>query len=198
MRVWFLANQIKLPKSVQYQSIDSNFIQEVAELSRLRNGPKLAQEFLLDNGIILIILEHLPKTYLDGAVMKRKDGIPVVALSIRYDRLDNFWFTLCHELAHIVLHLDRDDSNLWYIDDLDLTGDKKENDADKMAQLALIPDKNWKRKIGSARTQEVINYSKSIKRHPSIVAGRLRKEQKDYRILSRLVGNKEVKKHFLE
>jgi HTH-type transcriptional regulator / antitoxin HigA len=198
MRVWFLANQIRLPKGVQYQGIDSNFIQEVAELSRLRNGPKLAQEFLLDNGIILIKLEHLPKTYLDGAAMKRKDGTPVVALSIRHDRLDNFWFTLCHELAHIILHLDKDETDLWYIDDLDLSGDKKESDADKMAQLALIPDKNWKRRIRSASTQEVINYSKSIKRHPSIVAGRIRKEQNDYRILSRLVGNKEVKKLFIE
>jgi len=198
MRVWYLANKTKLPKGVKYKNIDSSFIQEVAELSRFKHGPKLAQELLLDNGIIFIKLEHLPKTYLDGAAMKREDGTPVIALSIRYDRLDNFWFTLCHELAHIALHLDKDEPDLWYIDDLDVNGDNIEETADKMAQSVLIPDKNWKFKIGSATTQEVINYSKSIKRHPSIIAGRIRKERRDYRILSRLVGNKEVRKCFIE
>lgn len=198
MRVWYLANQIKLPKGVKYKNIDSNFIHEVAELSRFKHGPKLAQEFLLDNGIIFIKLEHLPKTYLDGAVMKRVDGTPVVALSIRYDRLDNFWFTLCHELAHIALHLDKDESDRWYIDDLEISGDSKESDADNMAKGALIPDKNWKRKIGEISNLEVTNYSKSIKRHPAIVAGRIRKERGDYRILSRLVGHKEVRNFFTE
>lgn len=90
MKVWNIANQTKLPKGVKYTNIDSNFIQEVAEHSRFKHGPKLVQEFLLDNGIIFIKLEHLPKTYLDGAAMKREDGTPVIALSIRYDRLDNF------------------------------------------------------------------------------------------------------------
>ncbi|NJL20730.1 MAG: hypothetical protein HC895_07860 [Leptolyngbyaceae cyanobacterium SM1_3_5] len=46
---------------------------------------------------------HLPQTYLDGAALLLPDGTPVVALTLRYDRIDNFWFVLLHELGHILL-----------------------------------------------------------------------------------------------
>ena len=53
------------------------------------------------------IARHLPGTYLDGAAMLSAFSQPVVALTLRYDRLDNFWFVLFHELAHVFLHLRR-------------------------------------------------------------------------------------------
>lgn len=67
-------------------------------------------QFLRDLGVHFVLVPHLPKTYLDGAAFYM-DGRPVVALTLRYDRVDAFWFTLAHELAHIVLrhkgvHLD--------------------------------------------------------------------------------------------
>ncbi|NTE86107.1 hypothetical protein [Agrobacterium rubi] len=37
--------------------------------------------------------------------MRRTDGVPLTAITMRHDRLDNFWFTLLHEYACVVLHL---------------------------------------------------------------------------------------------
>ena len=53
------------------------------------------------HGIPLVIERHLPRTYLDGAALRLGDGRPVVALTLRYDRIDSFWFCLLHELAHV-------------------------------------------------------------------------------------------------
>jgi hypothetical protein len=48
-----------------------------------------------------VCLKHLPRTYLDGAALQLGDGTPVIGLTLRYDRLNNFWFCSLHELAHI-------------------------------------------------------------------------------------------------
>lgn len=55
--------------------------------------------------------------------LKLPNGSPVVALTLRYDRLDNFWFTLFHKLAHVALHLEKDDVEAFF-DDLTEGGKK--------------------------------------------------------------------------
>ncbi|PLZ93728.1 addiction module antidote protein, HigA family, partial [Fischerella thermalis CCMEE 5196] len=59
-------------------------------------------QLLADLGVHFVIVPHLKKTYLDGAAHYLNDK-PIIALTLRYDRIDSFWFTLMHELAHIVL-----------------------------------------------------------------------------------------------
>ena len=59
------------------------------------------------------------ETYLDGAALKMVDGTPVVALTLRYDRVDNFWFRLLHELAHVGRHMENDGDSA-FVDDLTL------------------------------------------------------------------------------
>ena len=84
---------------------------------RIGKRPKRAQKFLAKHGIILIVAPHLANTYLDGAAMLMKDGTPVVRMTVRYDRLDNFWFCLLHELTHVARHLsekgERFSSMIW-------------------------------------------------------------------------------------
>lgn len=55
--------------------------------------------------IHLVCLEPLPRTHLDGAALQLADGTPVIGLTLRYDRVDNFWFCLLHELAHALCPL---------------------------------------------------------------------------------------------
>ena len=88
-------------------TICADFMQRLVNLSYMQAGPKLAMEFLTKNGIHMIVLRHLPRTHLDGAAMMVPSGNPIVALTARHDRLDNFWFTLFHELGHIALTLRR-------------------------------------------------------------------------------------------
>jgi len=77
------------------------FMRDLVCLSYLDNGPLLAREFLRKSGIHFVLEQHLPHTHLDGAAIRLPDSSPLVALTVRHDRLDNFWFTLCHELAYI-------------------------------------------------------------------------------------------------
>ena len=134
-------------------SIKQRTLKEVARLSYFENGPlQLAREFLEKQGIHLIVVPHLPKTYLDGAAMLMPDGTPVIGLTLRHDRVDNFWFTLLHELAHVARHLNKTERII--VDDLDLRRhdalsgeDKVEKEADEMAREGLIPGKAWEKSL---------------------------------------------------
>ncbi len=110
----------KRPKShYTRDTLTTDFLETVAKLSRFENGPRRAEEFLPSHAVALVIVRHLPKNYLDGAALRLGDGRPVVGLTQRYDRIDNFWFCLLHELAHVGRHLDTD-SGSAFIDDMTL------------------------------------------------------------------------------
>jgi HTH-type transcriptional regulator/antitoxin HigA len=192
-----LASGQKLPATYAAGCIDKAFMSGLVRLSLLDEGPRLAREYLGKRGVHLIVLAHLPGTHLDGAAMLLSDGSPVVALTLRYDRLDNFWFSLCHELGHVVLHLGPKDSPP-YFDDLELGGDAPERDADRFAERALIPARSWATAPVRRdwRPATVRAYADRLGVDPAIVAGRVRREQGNYRMLWSLVGKGEVKKHF--
>jgi HTH-type transcriptional regulator / antitoxin HigA len=198
------ANADRLPVAYRPGTIDLNFIRKVAKLSWSAEGPKLAREFLARHGIHLICLEHLPRTHLDGAALQLADGTPVIGLTLRYDRVDNFWFCLLHELAHVGRHMDgkRDEA---FVDDLSLRGvegvrrDPKEDEADDWAENGLIPADVWQ----TSRVNEnpsplsVMELAQRLEIHPAIVAGRVRHETKNFRLLSQFVGTGEVRRQLL-
>jgi HTH-type transcriptional regulator/antitoxin HigA len=196
VRVITLAQQQSV---AQYRpgSLTPKFMQRLVHLSYLDSGPLLAREFLGKNGIHVIVLRHLPRTHLDGASMMLSTGNPVVALTARYDRLDNFWFTLFHELGHVRLHFEGE-RDACFVDDLDVDPEGLEVQADEFAQDSLIPPKNWQR--ASARRERtphaVLQLAGALRVHPAIIAGRIRRERKNYRLLSSLVGHREVRVHF--
>lgn len=192
-----LARGQQLGSTYQPGSIDDSFMTDLVHLSYLRDGPKLAKEYLSKHGIHLVTLAHLPRTHLDGAAVLLDDGMPAVILTLRHDRLDNFWFCLCHELGHIALHL-REDGESRYFDDLDVEGDSTEAQADRFAERSLIPPRSWARAAVRRQysVQGVREYASRLRIHPGIIAGRIRRERKNYRILWSLVGKGEVRKHF--
>lgn len=171
----------------------------VAKLSSYSDGPLRAQKMLSNHGITLVVLPHLPKTYLDGAALNLGGVRPVIGLTARYDRLDNFWFCLLHELAHVCKHREHADA---FLDDLDLDGRNHpdEREADQLAQDALIPSAAWEESAARSdpTMMNVIGLANSIGVHPAIVAGRVRHERNDYRRLTQLVGRGEVRKQFPE
>lgn len=181
-------------------TITLNFLREIACLSEFDEGPKLAKEKLAKHGIALIVASHLPKTYLDGAALWTVDGVPVVGMTIRYDRLDNFWFCLLHELAHLGLHFKNGESEV-FIDDLQLRernherDDEREREADEWAQEALVPPDLWENHPVRSHpsVQNVLSLSRQAKVHPAIIAGRIRHEMQNYRLLSQFVGAKQVR-----
>ena len=168
--------------------ITQAWLREVAKLSAFNEGPKLAKEYLARHGIVLVIEKHFKQTFLDGAAMLDNDR-PIVALTLRHDRIDNFWFALLHELAHVAKHLNPESP--VFIDDLDRTNPSSiEAEADAIAQEALIPGKKWyNAKVRQTLlSEDAIAFADEIGVHPAIVAGRLRYEKKNYRLLPHLIG----------
>ena len=182
-------------------TITLDFLGQLARLSWSDEGPRLAKEFLAKHGIPLVVVRHLPRTYLDGAALKLGDGTPVVGLTLRYDRVDSFWFCLLHELAHLGRHMESD-GDAAFVDDLTLREieggrrDPKEAQADQWAEEALVPTAIWE--TSEARRHPtpmaVVNLAKALQVHPAIVAGKIRHEQKNYRLLSHFVGTGEVRR----
>lgn len=174
---------------------DANVARELAALSPHDDGPQRAVAFLARLGIVLVVLEHLPGTYLDGAVLRRSDGVPVIALTLRHDRIDNFWFTLLHELAHVCLHLDR--SIDMILDDLEISGENEiEAEADAFARDALVPPDVWASAHPDMEQTELAALAARAGVHVAIAAGRWQRENRDYRRFSRLIGRGEVRKQF--
>ena len=199
-RVVILALQNPPPVSYAPGSVDLAFLTELARLSVFDQGPLLAREFLAKHGIALVLEPHLPRTYLDGAAIMTETGRPIVGMTLRYDRLDNFWFCVIHELAHVSLHLTREVTQ--FFDDLDVQprGDRKEEEADRLAGEALIPEDEWRRSPASRlRSPEAaVDLAGNLRIHPAIVAGRIRHHFKSYRVLNQLVGHGQVRGLFAE
>jgi HTH-type transcriptional regulator / antitoxin HigA len=134
-------------------------------------------EILKNLGIYFVIVPHLPKTYLDGATFWL-DQNPVIALTLRYDRIDSFWFTLMHELGHIIAGHQGS-----YLDDMDnLAVTQEENEANQLAADWLIPPEQFQLFI--CQPQNIVASRKAIERfaleqnrHPGIILGRLHRHQ---------------------
>ena len=166
--------------------------------STFNEGPKLAKEFLQKVGIHLIILKHLPKTYLDGVSFALRKNEPVIGMTLRYDRIDYFWFTLFHELGHIFKHLSNNE-NKPIFDNLEIKANSKmEKEADSFAEKYLISDSEIKKAglFENYHPEKIIKFAYQKQIHPAIVAGRIRKRKGNYHILSRMVGYREVRKQF--
>jgi HTH-type transcriptional regulator/antitoxin HigA len=193
------------PPKAAYEpgTVTLEFLRQIAPLSWSEDGPHVAQEFLAQHGIPLVIERHLPRTYLDGAALQLGDGTPVVALTLRYDRIDSFWFCLLHELAHVGRHLGQD-AGTAFVDDLTLRKpaaemeDAREAEADEWAAEALIPSAEWEASPvrNHPTPMGVMGLAHHLQVHPATVAGRVRFERQDYRLLSQFVGTGQVRRQF--
>ena len=129
-------------------------------------------------GIHFVIVPHLSKTYIDGVTFQLESH-PVIALSLRYDRVDSFWFTLSHELAHIGAgHQGLRVDNIDQQDD-EITAEERQ--ANELAGKWLISADSLKSFIHTTRPHysyaAIEKFAASIQRHPGIICGRLQREE---------------------
>ena len=203
-RVLALARYNEPTAEYQAGTITPEFMRQLAQLSVLENGPIRARELLAHRGVALQHVGHLPRTHLDGAALLLPDGRPVVGLTLRYDRIDNFWFTLLHELGHVGAHIELCGGDSGFVDDHSLRGvqvdggDSVEQEADRLAQDALIPSEVWDGGVilEDPSPMAVLHMAWEARVHPAVVAGRVRHERGNYRLLSQFVGTGEVRKQF--
>jgi len=195
-RVLYLAHQLHERNAIKPFELNDTWLSELSRLTRRKDGPRQARDLLAERGIALVIERHLPGTYLDGAAMLSAFSRPVVALTLRYDRLDNFWFVLFHELAHVFLHLMQGLRFDFFDEEEGDKTDRIEQEADTFALNTLIPESAWEQCLSRfVLTEEaVVTDAENLGIDASIIAGRIRKERNDYTLLIRLVGQDAVRK----
>lgn len=156
-----------------------------------KNTIKKTKDVLGEFGIKLIILENPENCPIDGYAFWSKNN-PSIGLTLRQNRIDNFAFTLFHELGHILLHV-QNDKDAKFVDlesdEINKDQNKEEIEADSFAKAHLINQNNWKEYLASPnKTQEkqIINLAREEKVHPAIIKGLLSFELNNYRLKTRI------------
>lgn len=167
----------------QYTEQSSQLI--LSKLSQLRKHPEEMRKIprvLGEYGIRFLLVETLPSAKIDGVCFWLNDRSPVIAMTMRHDRIDNFWFVLRHELEHVFQGHGRAEPAL----DADLEGDRagtglnvpeEERIANKAAAEFCVPpqmlDAFIARKAPFFSERDVLGFAQTLGVHPGLVAGQI-------------------------
>ncbi|MDK2970558.1 MAG: HTH-type transcriptional regulator / antitoxin HigA [Candidatus Sumerlaeota bacterium] len=132
------------------------------------------QSMLASCGVALVICPHFTKTYAHGATFRLNPSKPVLMITVRGAWADIFWFSLFHEIGHILLH------GSAVILEEDGADDDREREANEFAGNLLIPANEYG--CFTARNRftegEVVRFAGEIGIHPGIVVGRLQHDKR--------------------
>ena len=172
--------------------------EHLRKLALLSVDPQVVQQLpsiLAEFGIILVYVYALPGMSVDGAVFHLSTGHPVIAMSLRFPRLDYFWFTLLHELAHLVLHADQLKEPVFFDVEASEDRDRIEKAANRLAKDSIVDRESWRNCAPKYDTsdQAVYTYAAEQGVHPSLIAGLLRKESGNYKRYSSIINEHDVR-----
>jgi HTH-type transcriptional regulator/antitoxin HigA len=172
----------KLAEAIQVTKYSAQKLR--AALTKLRAllvAPEEIQQvptILADAGVRFVIVEFLSGAKIDGATFWL-EGIPVIAMSLRFDRVNNFWFVLRHETEHVL----NEDGQVHF--DIELTENlqrknalpPEEMRANDAASEFLVPKAELDSFITRVRPlyseQRILLFAKRIGVHPGLVVGQL-------------------------
>lgn len=157
----------------------------IARLKPLRVSPEAARKvprILAEAGIRFVIVESLPSAKIDGVCFWIDGKSPVIGMSLRHDRIDNFWFVLRHEIEHVVREHGRSEAML----DAELEKDRagtgihvpeQERVANEAAADFCVPksalDSFISRKEPFFAERDILGFAKIHGIHPGLIAGQL-------------------------
>lgn len=184
---------------VQYDPVNTSWLHQLPGLSVFQDGPRRAQTLLMQAGIVMVAEPQIPGLAIDGAAFLDED-VPVIGMTIRKDDIGNFWFSLLHEVGHVVLHR-LTGLTSGFFDQFEAQAvDEQEAEADAFASNMLIPEERWRRSTAriASSPQVIEKFAKELGVHPAIVFGRIQKERNDYSLFSQKIGRKTVRKVLIE
>lgn len=162
-----------------------SFRDGLQKLSLLLGGAEQVRKvprIMMECGIRFVIVESLPSAKIDGACFWLDDKSPVIGMTLRYDRIDNFWFVLRHECEHVLRQHGRSAAML----DTDLEGERAgtganipedERIANEAAQNFCVPQSALNRFIARKAPffaqRDILGFASTVKVHPGLVAGQL-------------------------
>ena len=171
----------------------------IKKLEELRYAPEEIRhvpKILGQAGIRLVIVESLKGSKIDGVCFWLDDNSPVIGLSLRFDRIDNFWFVLRHELEHVV----RGDGKLVIKVDSNLEGENGGTTGDiseeeKAANVAgadfcvsqKILNQFIKRKAPIFSERDVRGFAKMQHVHPGLIAGQIQRRTGRYELFRKFL-----------
>jgi HTH-type transcriptional regulator/antitoxin HigA len=184
----------QLAKKLPVESYSpERLIEALPKLKSFMIDPDAIKEvpgILAECGVRLIVVEALPNAKIDGVCTWLDDGSPVIGLSTLYDRIDNFWFVLRHEIEHVLLGHGKGDLGMV---DLSLTADmneepKYQSEEERLANEAAadfcVPvdkfNSFFARKSPYFYEKDVIGFASVLGVHPGIVVGQLQRRMKRY------------------
>lgn len=186
--VKLLEYKAKYEKTMKFNSGKKDeLIKKLKEIiNQNRSTQEKAKKLLSEYGIKLIYQEKGEKTPIDGISFWSNNN-PAIGLTLRHKRIDNFAFTLFHELGHIYKHL-TNNKEAEFIDLKDKNHSKhnknEEREADTFAQNHLIDSKSWEEFYESnpkITDERILEFAKKERIHPAVVLGRLSYETGNYR-----------------
>jgi HTH-type transcriptional regulator/antitoxin HigA len=183
----WLRRAYKLARGVSAQAFSDITFRNCLEILKVfranAEDVRRVPRVLADHGIRLLIIEALPKTAIDGVCFWLDRKSPVIVLSLRYDRIDSFWFTLMHELCHVKNRDGLEDpvtvDTLMFGKDAQPfeTKTQQEKDADTFASQFLVDQERLLKFIARVRPYyykaRITNFANLIQVHPGLVVGQL-------------------------
>jgi HTH-type transcriptional regulator / antitoxin HigA len=174
------------------REVIADFPRYMVDPEEVRHVPRLLSEC----GIRFTIVETFPKAKIDGVCFWEDAGTPVVGMSTRFDRIDNFWFVLRHELEHVLNRDGQGKSDEDVRVDVDLQSDTvaelppEEVKANAAAADFCVPsgelESFYMRKAPFISERDVLGFARRIQRHPGIVVGQLQRLLERPEYLARL------------
>jgi HTH-type transcriptional regulator/antitoxin HigA len=153
-------------------------------------------EILSGCGVRFILVEPLPQGKIDGACFWLDPGSPVIGMSLRYDRIDNFWFVLLHEIEHVLQKHGQVDA-IGIVDELD--GNRSAVDGPGLPEEELIANraaaefcvhqdevvKFIARRNPYISERDVLSFAEQLNVHPGLVVGQIHSRTGRYDFLRR-------------
>lgn len=171
-----------LAKAIQVSPFKKSKLNEASlrlrELAAYPEEAKHVPKTLAQYGIRYLVIEPLPGGKIDGATLWLDEKSPVIVMSLRYDRIDAFWFTLLHEFSHIVHEDASVDDNLCGKGQVpSIVKIESERRADLEASERLVPSKRLNSFIMRVSPlyskKRIIQFAHTIKIHPGVIVGQL-------------------------
>jgi HTH-type transcriptional regulator / antitoxin HigA len=146
---------------------------------------------LAEAGVRFLIVEALPGSKIDGVCFWLDDISPVIGMSLRFDRIDNFWFVLRHEIEHVLqehgkqkIAIDTEMRGEKSSEGIDLSDD--ERIANEAASEFCVPKKSMDafiaRKFPLFTDRDIRGFAATLKIHPGIAVGQLQYRINKYTI----------------
>lgn len=157
----------------------------LASPDEARQAPRL----LAEAGVRFVVVESLTGAKIDGVCFWLDDHSPVIGMSLRHDRIDNFWFVLRHECEHVLRGHGRGAIALDTELDRERTGtgeeiDEQERVANEAAANFCVPADTLKqfiaRKAPIFTERDIVGFARVVNVHPGLVAGQLQRATSRY------------------